>query len=109
VLVEHAGSTMSSVLIEIQRVSDLMRDISAAAREQHLGIEQIDQAIAQLDDTTQQNAALVEQATAAAQALQEQAAGLTRTVSAFTLGQPAATPATTRPRQALSRRALLAA
>lgn len=85
VLVEQAGATMTEVVVEIQRVSGLMSEISAATRAQHIGIENIDHAIVELDDTTQQNAALVEQAAAAAQALQQQAAELTETVRVFKL------------------------
>lgn len=85
VLVEQAGAKMTEVVAEIQRVSGLMSEISAATRAQHIGIENIDHAIVELDDTTQQNAALVEQAAAAAQALQQQAAELTQTVQVFKL------------------------
>jgi methyl-accepting chemotaxis protein len=92
ILVEQAGSTMTSVVNEIQRVSDLMSHISVAAREQNVRIESIDQAIGELDDTTQQNAALVEQAAAAAQSLQQQAEELTNTVEVFKLHQSSITP-----------------
>lgn len=84
-LVEQAGSTMTSVVSEIQRVSELMAHISAAAREQHREIENIDHAVGRLDGMTQQNAALVEEAAAAAQALQQQACELTGTVQVFKL------------------------
>jgi len=84
-LVEQAGSTMNSVVTEIQRVSSLMSHITVAAREQTIGIENIDKAISQLDGMTQQNAALVEEAAAAAQALQQQAAELIETVQVFKL------------------------
>ena len=85
VLVEQAGATMTAVVTEIGRVSGLMSHISTAARQQHHEIEGIDQAVAELDETTHQNAALVEQAAAAAQALQQQAAELTETVLIFKL------------------------
>ena len=85
VLVEQAGSTMQSVVSEIQRVSGLMSDISTAAQTQNKSIERIDSAIGQLDDMTQQNAALVEEAAAAAQALKQQAAELTSVVQVFKL------------------------
>lgn len=91
VLVEQAGSTMHSVVTEIQRVSELMSHISVAARAQHTDIGGIDHAIVQLDDMTQQNSALVEEAAAAAQALQQQAAELTETVQVFKL-RPANSP-----------------
>jgi methyl-accepting chemotaxis protein len=75
------------VVAEIQQVSSLMAQISSAAREQHIAIEAIDGAVVQLDDATQQNAALVEEAAAAAQSLQEQATALTETVAVFKLGE----------------------
>jgi methyl-accepting chemotaxis protein len=107
ILVEQAGSTMNAVVTEIQRVSALMSHISSAAQEQHSEIESIDHAIAELDDTTQQNAGLVEQAAAAAQALQHQAAELTETVLVFKLEHSAAV--TTDPTGRVGRpRALLA-
>jgi methyl-accepting chemotaxis protein len=87
VLVEQAGSTMQSVVAEIQRVSGLMSHISTAAQTQNKSIERIDQAIGHLDDMTQQNAALVEEAAAAAQALEQQAMELTGTVKVFKLRQ----------------------
>lgn len=90
-LVGQAGSTMDEIVQSIQRVSGIMSEISTATREQTAGIEQINQAIVEMDNTTQQNAALVEQAAAAAQAMQEQAGTLTQTVSVFRLeGRPRA-------------------
>ncbi len=106
-LVEQAGATMSVVVSEIQRVSGLMSHISSAAQVQHVEIESIDHAIAQLDATTQQNAALVEQAAAAAQALQGQAGELTETVRVFKL-EPAAGASIIRMREP-ARRALASA
>ncbi|MFJ3044577.1 methyl-accepting chemotaxis protein [Herbaspirillum chlorophenolicum] len=82
-LVEQAGVTMSEVVTSVQRVTDVVVEISAASQEQSAGIEQINHAITQMDQTTQQNAALVEQAAAAAQALQDQAHRLTEVVSVF--------------------------
>ena len=82
-LVEQAGVTMSEVVASVRRVTDVVVEISAASQEQSEGIEQINLAIVQMDQTTQQNAALVEQAAAAAQALQDQAHGLTDVVSVF--------------------------
>jgi methyl-accepting chemotaxis protein len=66
-------------------VTDIMAEITAASQEQTSGIEQINQAITQMDQVTQQNAALVEEAAAAAQSLQEQASGLSQVVSVFRL------------------------
>ncbi|MES2259604.1 MAG: methyl-accepting chemotaxis protein [Pseudomonadota bacterium] len=84
-LVDQAGSTMEQIVGSVKRVADLMGDIASASVEQSMGIEQINQAIIQMDNTTQQNAALVEQATAAAQSLQDQAANLEQVVSVFKL------------------------
>jgi methyl-accepting chemotaxis protein len=84
-LVDEAGTTMNEVVDSVRRVSDIIGEITAAGREQVLGIEQINQAIIQMDGVTQQNAALVEQSAAAAESLQEQAAGLTQVVSRFVL------------------------
>lgn len=89
-LVEQAGRTMHDVVQAIQRVSDLMGEISAATTEQSQGVAQMAQAIGQLDQTTQQNAALVEQATAAAESLRQQAQALLQAVGAFK--SPAAAP-----------------
>ncbi|MBO9537245.1 methyl-accepting chemotaxis protein [Herbaspirillum sp.] len=89
-LVEQAGVTMSEVVASVQRVTDVVVEISAASQEQSEGIEQINLAISQMDQTTQQNAALVEQAAAAAQALQEQANGLTAVVGVFKIDGMAA-------------------
>ncbi|NQE49729.1 methyl-accepting chemotaxis protein [Herbaspirillum rubrisubalbicans] len=84
-LVEQAGSTMGEVVASVKRVTDVVAEISAASNEQSDGIEQINHAITQMDQVTQQNAALVEEAAAAAQSLQEQSSRLTATVSVFKL------------------------
>ncbi|OYO27521.1 methyl-accepting chemotaxis protein [Janthinobacterium sp. PC23-8] len=84
-LVQTAGTTMRDVVGSIERVTAIMSDISAAGREQETGIEQINQAVTEMDAVTQQNAALVEQAAAATAALEEQAAQLAQVVSVFTL------------------------
>ncbi|HXZ09086.1 MAG TPA: methyl-accepting chemotaxis protein [Paraburkholderia sp.] len=85
-LVEKAGNTMQSLVQSVQRVSDIISEISAASEEQSRGIEQVNIAIAQMDQTTQQNAAMVEQAAAAAQSMQEQVQMLRDTVNVFRLG-----------------------
>ncbi|HEY4318944.1 MAG TPA: methyl-accepting chemotaxis protein, partial [Herbaspirillum sp.] len=84
-LVDQAGSTMQEVVASVKRVTDIIAEFSVASREQTTGISQINQAIGQMDNMTQQNAALVEQAAAAAQSMQEQAANLSRVVSVFKL------------------------
>ncbi|QBH03674.1 methyl-accepting chemotaxis protein [Xanthomonas oryzae] len=83
VLVHSAGTTMGEIVASVQRVTDIMGEISAASQEQSAGIEQVNQTVTQMDETTQQNAALVEEATAAARSLEEQAVGLTEAVAVF--------------------------
>ena len=100
-LVEQAGNTMSDVVDSVKRVSNIVAEVSAASQEQSEGIGQINVAITQMDEVTQQNAALVEEAAAAAQSMQEQAAKLSDVVSIFKLNshQVALSPsATTRKR-----------
>ncbi len=98
-LVDQAGVTMTEIVSSVQRVTDIMGEISSASAEQSRGIEQINMAITEMDGVTQQNAALVEQAAAAAQSMQDQAHHLSRVVSIFRLdGASVATPAVaTRP------------
>ncbi len=84
-LVDEAGITMKEVVDSVKRVSDIISEITAAGAEQSSGIDQINTAIIQMDPVTQQNAALVEEAAAAAGALQEQAANLSRVVAVFKL------------------------
>lgn len=84
-LADQAGTTMSEVVQSVQQVTDIIGEISAASGEQSSGLQQINQAVVQMDSATQQNAALVEQAAAAAGALQEQAASLSQAVSVFRL------------------------
>ncbi|MFN3790755.1 methyl-accepting chemotaxis protein [Massilia sp.] len=84
-LVEQAGATMEEIVRSVGRVTDIMAEIMAASQEQATGIEQVNQAIIQMDRATQQNAALVEEASAAAQALREEADSLAQAVGAFRL------------------------
>ncbi|MDE2276091.1 MAG: hypothetical protein KGK09_07320, partial [Burkholderiales bacterium] len=88
-LVADAGSTMGEIVASVQRVSDIIGEISAATGEQSTGIAQVNVAIAQLDQATQQNAALVEESAAAAESLRAQAATLTHVTERFQL-EPAA-------------------
>ena len=83
--VDQAGQTMNEIVQAVKRVTDIMSEISAASMEQSSGIEQVNQAITQMDGVTQQNAALVEEATAAAMVMQEQAANLQSAMSVFKL------------------------
>jgi methyl-accepting chemotaxis protein len=82
-LVTEAGGVIEEVVVAVKRVTDIMGEISAASDEQSSGIEQVNQAVNQMDEVTQQNAALVEQAAAAALSLEEQAHLLRNAVSAF--------------------------
>ncbi|WP_019577695.1 methyl-accepting chemotaxis protein [Curvibacter lanceolatus] len=84
-LVDRAGATMSEVVGSIQRVSDIMAEISAGSAEQAQGVNQIGEAVTQMDQTTQQNAALVEEMSAAADSLRGQANDLVQAVAVFKL------------------------
>ena len=86
-LVDQAGATMEEIVASIRRVTDIMGEISAASQEQTSGIEHINEAISQMDQVTQQNAALVEEAAAASESMQEQAGNLSQVVSIFKLNQ----------------------
>ncbi|MDO9451231.1 MAG: methyl-accepting chemotaxis protein [Stagnimonas sp.] len=91
-LVEQAGKTMDEIVSSVKRVTDIMSEITAASQEQSQGIEQVNQTITQMDEVTQQNAALVEEATASARSLEEQAGGLSHSVSQFKLDDSEAQP-----------------
>jgi methyl-accepting chemotaxis protein len=105
--VAHAGTTMGEIVTAVKRVTDIMVEIVAASDEQSSGIEEVNHAIVQMDNVTQQNAALVEEASAAAESMQEQAKDLYEAVSVFKLesgkqgtravaAKPVATPDVTR-------------
>jgi methyl-accepting chemotaxis protein len=103
-LVQQAGAAMTEVVDTVRSVTDIVSEISAASAEQSTGIEEINRAVTQMDEVTQQNAALVEEAAAASQSLQEQAARLAGVVGAFKLapaqaGAAAQAPAARRPAQ----------
>jgi methyl-accepting chemotaxis protein-3 (ribose and galactose sensor receptor) len=103
---------MKGIVEAVKRVTDIMLEIAAASDEQSRGIEQVAQAIAEMDNVTQQNASLVEEASAAAVSLEEQAARLNEAVGAFRLRQSApavgqrAAPVEPRPVAAAPRPAL---
>jgi len=88
--VERAGTTMISVVEAVRRVTDIIGEISAASDEQSRGIEQVNIAITQMDGATQQNAAMVEQAAAAAQSMEEQAVTLRAAVNEFRVNRKSA-------------------
>ena len=85
-LVQAAGETMNDIVAQVRRVTDLVGEITASSTEQSRGIEQVGQAMTQLDQATQQNAALVEESAAAAESLKSQAARLAEAVAVFRLG-----------------------
>ncbi|WP_175949704.1 methyl-accepting chemotaxis protein [Burkholderia vietnamiensis] len=94
-LVSNAGTTMDEIVRSVRRVTDIMGEIASASSEQSTGIEQVNVAVTQMDEVTQQNAALVEQATAAAQSMADQADSLKAAVAIFKVesrSQPAAAP-----------------
>jgi len=86
-LVQQAGSTMEEVVTSFQQVASLVTEIATASREQSSGIEQTTQSVSLMDEVTQQNAALVEEAAAAAESLEEQTRGLVQTMSVFKLAE----------------------
>jgi methyl-accepting chemotaxis protein len=86
-LVTRAGTSMDEIVAGVNRVSAIIGDITLAVREQNVGIEQINRAIGQMDQVTQQDAALVEQVAAASEAMRDQAAELGRAVSIFRLAE----------------------
>jgi methyl-accepting chemotaxis protein len=87
-LVATAGNTMEEIVTSVKRVSDIMAEISAASKEQSSGIDQVNIAVSQMDKITQQNAALVEQAAAAAKSMEEQTIEMSQIVGAFQIGKP---------------------
>ncbi|WP_035818116.1 methyl-accepting chemotaxis protein [Janthinobacterium sp. RA13] len=99
-LVAQAGSTMTDIVDSVQRVSDIITEITAASSEQSVGIDEINRAIGQMDAVTQQNAALVEESAAAAESMQHQAHNLAQVVSVFKLnGQQAGASAAKTPKR----------
>jgi len=98
-LVDQAGVTMNEIVNSVKRVTDIMNEITSASEEQSAGIEQVNRAISQMDEMTQQNASLVEEAAAASEAMRDQAGNLARVVSIFkldhtqrTVAEPVAQP-----------------
>jgi len=88
-LVEEAGRTMADIVSSVRKVTDIMAEISAASQEQTQGIKQVNQTITQMDQMTQQNAALVEEASAAAHSLEDQAEALVAAVARFVIDETA--------------------
>ncbi|MCC6071071.1 methyl-accepting chemotaxis protein [Massilia sp. MAHUQ-52] len=92
-LADKAGNTMNEVVASVKRVTEIIGEIAAASAEQTTGIEQVNQAIAAMDQATQQNAALVEESAAAAASMRDQAGALKHTISAFVLDVEHSRPA----------------
>ena len=115
VLVTQSGQTLEKIVASVKKVSDIVAEIAAASREQSSGIEQVNRAVMQMDELTQQNAALVEQATAASQAMAEQVRDLNEMLARYRVAEGALTDsmnntahisvATTTPRAELPARA----
>jgi len=89
-LVDESGKALGEIVVRVKKVTDVMAEIASSSREQASGIEQVNKAITMMDDVTQQNAALVEEASAAAQALTEQAANLTQLIARYRVGETSA-------------------
>jgi len=89
VLVTQSGQTLEKIVASVKKVSDIVAEIAAASREQSSGIEQVNRAVMQMDELTQQNAALVEQATAASQAMAEQVRGLNEMLARYRVAEGA--------------------
>jgi methyl-accepting chemotaxis protein len=85
-LVTQSGQTLEQIVMSVKKVSDIVAEIAAASREQSSGIEQVNKAVMQMDEMTQQNAALVEQATAASQSMADQARDLTVMMEKYQVG-----------------------
>ena len=86
-LVDESGKALAEIVVRVKKVTDVMAEIASSSREQASGIEQVNKAITTMDDVTQQNAALVEEASAAAQALTEQASSLTQLIARYKVGE----------------------
>ncbi len=104
-LVNEAGASMSEIVASVKRVMDIIAEISTASAEQGAGIEQVNQAVTEMDGATQQNAAQVEEAAAAAQALREQTVALNQVMSVFKLDGDTDAPHAAKATQAAGTRA----
>ncbi len=109
-LVDTAGKTMEEIVQSVKRVTDIMAEISAASQEQRSGIEQVNNAVMQMDKVTQQNAALVEEAAAAAKSMEDQTNAMSEMVGQFQRNEehrpaPAKTPAASKPTAPVAARA----
>ena len=89
---DQSGAVLSEIVVSVKKVSDIVAEISNASQEQSIGIEQVNTAITKMDETTQQNAALVEEAAAAAKSLSDQARKLSDSMARFNVGEEATAP-----------------
>jgi len=103
-LVTQSGETLEQIVISVKKVSDIVAEIAAASREQSSGIEQVNKAVMQMDQMTQQNAALVEQATAASQSMADQARDLTTMIGKYRVGESEAAGSAASPAASVERR-----
>ena len=92
-LVTQSGQTLELIVASIKKVADIVGEIAAASREQSAGIEQVNKAVMQMDEMTQQNAALVEESTAASQSMATQARALSQTMERYRVGESASNTA----------------
>jgi methyl-accepting chemotaxis protein len=104
-LVTQSGQTLEQIVMSVKKVSDIVAEIAAASREQSSGIEQVNKAVMQMDEMTQQNAALVEQATAASQSMADQARDLTTMMQKYRVNESGARAPVTRAAAAPPRKA----
>jgi len=100
-LVTQSGATLDGIVVSVKKVSDIVAEIAAASREQSTGIDQVNRAVMQMDESTQQNASLVEQATAASRSMADQARGLIEMMERYTLDDERASMDASRPAPAL--------
>ena len=94
-MVNKSGETMADIVTAIKRVNDIMSEIAAASSEQATGIQEVNNAVVQMDEMTQQNAALVEEAAAAADSMRQQSGQLAQRVAVFKVGQQSFSSAST--------------
>ncbi len=107
-LVANAGAAMDDIVAQVRRVSVIIGEIAAASKEQSSGIEQVNQAVTNIDQITQQNAALVEEATAAARSLEDQSGNLVRAVAVFNTADARAEMRAASPSRSTSRKSAVA-
>ncbi|EDN65656.1 Methyl-accepting chemotaxis protein [Beggiatoa sp. PS] len=103
-LANKSGETLKGIVFAVKKVSEFITEIAAATQEQSLGIQQINKAIAQMDETTQKNASLVEEASIASSTMKEQAQSLIEQVAFFNVGELEFTQESKKPKAIMSQR-----